>query len=65
MIQSGDRILVGVSGGKDSLLLLTALSLYRKFSHKNFTLEALTLKMGFEPFDTAPVAALCEQLDVP
>jgi len=65
MIQSGDRILVGVSGGKDSLLLLTALSLYRKFSHKNFALEALTLKMGFEPFDTAPVAALCERLEVP
>ncbi len=65
MIADGDRIAVGVSGGKDSLLLLTALSLYRKFSHKNFTLEALTLKMGFEPFDTAPIAALCERLEVP
>ncbi|MCL2812385.1 MAG: tRNA 2-thiocytidine(32) synthetase TtcA [Clostridia bacterium] len=65
MIADGDRIAVGVSGGKDSLLLLYALSLYRKFSHKNFILEALTLKMGFEPFDTAPVAALCEQLEVP
>ena len=65
MIADGDRIAVGVSGGKDSLLLLYALSLYRKFSHKNFQLEALTLKMGFEPFDTATVAALCEKLEAP
>ena len=65
MIADGDRIAVGVSGGKDSLLLLAALSLYRRFSHKNFALEALTLKMGFEPFDTGPVAALCEELGVP
>ena len=34
---------VGVSGGKDSLLLLHALSLYRKFSHKDFTLMAFTI----------------------
>lgn len=65
MIADGDRIAVGVSGGKDSLLLLYALSLYRKFSHKRFALEALTLKMGLEPFDTAPVAALCERIGVP
>ena len=65
MVADGDRIAVGVSGGKDSLLLLYALSLYRRFSHKNFALEALTLKMGLEPFDTAPVAALCEELHVP
>lgn len=36
MIAPGDRVAVGVSGGKDSLLLLYALSLYRKFEHKNF-----------------------------
>ena len=65
MIATGDRIAIGVSGGKDSLLLLQALALYRKFSHKQFSLEALTLKMGLEPFDTAPIASLCERLEVP
>jgi len=65
LIADGDRVAVGVSGGKDSLLLLFALSLYRKFSHKNFTLEALTLKLGFEPFDTAPIHALCERIETP
>lgn len=65
MIRDDDHIAVGVSGGKDSLLLLSALALYRRFSHKRFTLEALTLKMGLEPFDTAPIATLCERLEVP
>ncbi len=65
MIAPGDRIAVGVSGGKDSLLLLYALSLYRRFSGKDFTLQAITLKLGLEPFDVAPIAALCEKLDVP
>ncbi len=65
MLQSGDTVAVGVSGGKDSLLLLKALSLYRLFSHKNFTLVALMLTMGLEPFDTAGVEAMCRELEVP
>ena len=64
MISPGDRVAVGISGGKDSLLLLYALSLYRKFSHKDFTIEAITLKMGLEPFDVSGIAALCEKLEV-
>lgn len=65
MIQAGDRIAVGVSGGKDSLLLLHALSLYRKFSHKNFTVTAVTVTLGLEPFDISGIRALCEELEIP
>lgn len=65
MLRDGDNVAVGVSGGKDSLLLLHALALYRRFSHKNFTLRALMLKMGLEPFDTTGVEAMCDALDVP
>lgn len=65
MIGDGDRIAVGVSGGKDSLLLLHALSLYRKFSHKNFTVTAVTVTLGLEPFDISGIRALCEELEIP
>ena len=65
LIEDGDRIAVGVSGGKDSLLLLYAMSLYRKFSKKQFDLRAITLDMGLRPFDLSGIAALCEQLQVP
>lgn len=65
LIESGDRIAVGVSGGKDSLLLLHALNLYRKFSHKDFTVTAVTVTTGLKPFDLTPVAELCEKLEVP
>lgn len=65
MIQEGDRIAVGVSGGKDSLLLLYALSLYRRFCPVKFELCAMTLTMGMEPFDIAPIRELCDSLRVP
>ena len=65
MIDDGDAVAVGVSGGKDSLLLLHALSLYRKFSHKNFTVTAVTVTLGLEPFDISGIRALCEELEIP
>ena len=65
LIEPGDRVAVGVSGGKDSLLLLHALSLYRKFSHKDFTLMAFTISMGLEPFDLSGIHRLCQELDIP
>ena len=64
LIEDGDIVAVGVSGGKDSLLLLYALSLYRKFAPQRFELKGLTLTMGLEPFDTSKVAVLCEKLGV-
>ena len=64
LIEAGDRIAVGVSGGKDSLLLLHALALYRKFSHKDFTLTAVTVTLGLEPFDLSPVQQLCDELEI-
>ena len=64
LIEEGDRIGVGVSGGKDSLLLLYALALYRKFSKAHFSLVGLTLTMGLSPMDTSGIRALCDHLEV-
>ena len=65
MIEEGDRIAVGVSGGKDSLLLLLALNHLRRFYPKHFTLEAVTIELGFEDMDFGPVEELCRELDIP
>ena len=65
MIEPGDRVGVGVSGGKDSLLLLYALALYRKFCKVPYTLDAITLDMGLRPFDVSGIERLCRELDVP
>lgn len=69
MIAPGDRIAVGVSGGKDSLMLLAALAKLRQFYPVPFTVEAITLDMGradgVEGLDFSPIAALCRELEVP
>ena len=65
MIEAGDRIAVGGSGGKDSLVTLLALARLRRFLPTPFTLEAITLEMGMPEMDYTPVAQLCEELDVP
>lgn len=65
MIQDGDKIVVGISGGKDSMTLLYALKLFQRFSPAKFDLCAVSIDMGFENFDLSPVYEFCEKIDVP
>ena len=65
MIESGDRIAVGVSGGKDSLLTLVSLARLQKFYPVPFTVEAITMEMGMPGMDFSGVARLCKELEVP
>jgi tRNA 2-thiocytidine biosynthesis protein TtcA len=64
MISRGDRVAIGVSGGKDSLMLLRAMAVYSRFESKPFEAVAITLKTG-DPFDTAPIRELCGELGIP
>ncbi len=64
MIEEGDRIAVGVSGGKDSLVLLKLLAALRGYHNKNFTLEAITIDMGLG-MDYSGIEQMCRELDVP
>ena len=65
MIEDGDHIAVGISGGKDSLTLLYALHGLKRFYPKKFKLSAITVNLGYEKFDTEPLRKLCEELEVP
>lgn len=64
MIEEGDRIAVGISGGKDSLTLLYALNGLRRFYPKHFEIEAVTVDLGFEGFCLDPIKKLCEEMGV-
>jgi len=60
-ILAGDKVAVGVSGGKDSMTLLYALHLYQKFAPVKFDLVGITLKLGFDGMDFAPVIDFCRE----
>lgn len=67
MIKDGDKIAVGVSGGKDSVTLLKLLAEYKRFSPERFELIAIAVDLNFKdnPTDFKPIQALCEALNVP
>lgn len=64
MIDEGDRIAVGMSGGKDSYTLLYALAVLRRFYPHKFDVVAITVDLGYPDFDTSPIRTVCGKLDV-
>lgn len=67
MVNDGDVIGVGVSGGKDSLALLYALSEMRRFYPADYQVKALTIDPQFNnmPTDYSAIERLCEKINVP
>ncbi len=64
MIEEGDRIAVGISGGKDSLTLLYALHGLMRFYSKRFEIIAITVDVGFKGMDFSKIEKLCQKLEV-
>lgn len=65
MIEEGDHIAVGISGGKDSIALLLALRHLQYFYPNTFKLEAISVSLGFKDFDLSKIAKFCETIEVP
>ncbi len=64
MLREGDCVAVGLSGGKDSLALVTALAALSRFHPKHFTVKAVTVDLGFEGADYSPIESYLEPLGV-
>ena len=64
MIEDGDKIAVGLSGGKDSITLLMALKALQRFYDKKFELVAISINPGFEFFNGGFLKNLCQDIGV-
>jgi tRNA 2-thiocytidine biosynthesis protein TtcA len=64
LIDENDKIAVGISGGKDSIVLLYGLYLYKKLTQKKFEILAIHLKLGFEGMDMTPMEHWCEKMGI-
>ena len=64
MIEDGDKIAVGISGGKDSLTLLYALNSLRIFYPKKFDLHAVTVDLGFDNLNLEAIKELCQNFGI-
>ena len=64
MIEENDKIAIGLSGGKDSICLLLALSDLRRFYPKKFEICAITVSLGFEGTDFSAMKELCDKINV-
>ncbi len=64
MIEDGDKIAIGISGGKDSLTLLYALHGLKRFYPKKFDIHAVTVDLGFQNLNLDKIKAICEKLNV-
>lgn len=64
MIEEGDKIAVGISGGKDSLTLLYALNDLKRFYPRHFDICAVTVDLGFDNLDLGKIHALCDSFHV-
>lgn len=64
MIEEGDCIAIGISGGKDSLTLLYALNALKRFYKPSFAIKAITIDLGFENVNFDKIQEMCKEMDV-
>ncbi|MBR3271419.1 MAG: tRNA 2-thiocytidine biosynthesis protein TtcA [Clostridia bacterium] len=65
LIEDGDKICIGVSGGKDSLLLMRAMKLYQMFSKTKFDVCAVMLDLGLKYQNVQPIIDYAASIDIP
>ena len=64
LIEEGDKIAVGISGGKDSLTLLNALAIYQRFSPQNFSLVAIAVDLSGGKNDYSEIKEFCDKINI-